>query len=219
MPEATDALLLVMMTPPPGAEEEFNAWADSEHIPERKRVPGFRSALRFRNTKPSPAYLALYDLADLSVLRSEPYLAIAGDNLSSWSKRILAGASAHWRFAGRRVGPVTTGPATGELAAVSQLVVVAWRGVPQRQDETVYASLQAGLGDTPGVVQTRLFLAESAGQCDYLGLVEAAQSLPEGLIGPDRFSIGSQSSDIVHSFTPVAAADPDKGRGEGGRSP
>jgi len=36
-------------------EEEFNAWYDSEHLPERLAIPGFRSA---REGK----YLATYEL-------------------------------------------------------------------------------------------------------------------------------------------------------------
>ena len=35
--------LLVLMQPPPAFEEEFNAWYDAEHIPERCATPGFET--------------------------------------------------------------------------------------------------------------------------------------------------------------------------------
>src|SRR4051812_32264714 len=98
-----DGLLLTMMSPPADGDAEFNAWADTEHVPERKVISGIRTALRFRNQAPSPRYMALYDLEDLSVLESPAYLAIAGENLSPWSKRILAGVTARWRFEGTRI--------------------------------------------------------------------------------------------------------------------
>jgi hypothetical protein len=40
-------LLLTMTEPPPAMEEEFNAWYDREHLPERLSIPGFRSARRW----------------------------------------------------------------------------------------------------------------------------------------------------------------------------
>ena len=36
-------LLLTMTEPPRGMEEEFNAWYDEEHLPERLSIAGFRS--------------------------------------------------------------------------------------------------------------------------------------------------------------------------------
>ena len=43
---ADKGFLLVTMQPPPAFEEEFNAWYDTEHLPERPAVPGFETALR-----------------------------------------------------------------------------------------------------------------------------------------------------------------------------
>ena len=82
-------LLLVMMEPPEEMEEEFNEWYDTEHIPERKAVPGIFSAERFVAFEGSPRYLALYDLESVEVLQSESYKKIGIDHLSPWSKRII----------------------------------------------------------------------------------------------------------------------------------
>ena len=43
---ANKGFLLVFMHPPAECEEEFNAWYDTEHIPERLSVPGILTGLR-----------------------------------------------------------------------------------------------------------------------------------------------------------------------------
>jgi len=135
------ALLLLMMDPPPGGDAEFNAWANDEHIPERRNVPGFQTALRFQNTSASPRYLAIYDLDDLSVLQSPAYVAISGQNLSPWTKRILAGVTGRWRFEGSRIGIVCPPAHTGGRGPIGQLLLVLWRNVGQHCDEAVLKTL------------------------------------------------------------------------------
>jgi hypothetical protein len=83
-------MLLVQMQPPVAMEDEFHAWYDTEHIPEREAVPGFLTAIRFVCLSGWPRYMACYDLTSLDVLREQAYLSIGGENLSIWSKRIIA---------------------------------------------------------------------------------------------------------------------------------
>jgi len=77
---ADKGFLLVTMQPPPAFEEEFNAWYDTEHLPERLAVPGFETALRFVCVSGHPRYLAMYDLTDPQVLDSPEYLKVALGN-------------------------------------------------------------------------------------------------------------------------------------------
>ena len=66
--------LLVFIHPPSAFEEEFNAWYDGEHIPERLAVPGFLTGLRYMNTGGgAPRYLAMYDIENYEVLDSRTY--------------------------------------------------------------------------------------------------------------------------------------------------
>ena len=65
-------LLLTLTEPPPAMEEEFNAWYDEEHLPERLAIPGFRSARRWVSGR---TYLATYELDSAAVLQSAAYLA------------------------------------------------------------------------------------------------------------------------------------------------
>jgi hypothetical protein len=56
-------LLLTMTEPPAAMEEEFNAWCDDEHLPERLGITGFRSARRWVADVPAGEgkYLATYE--------------------------------------------------------------------------------------------------------------------------------------------------------------
>ena len=90
--------------------DEFHDWYDLEHIPERQRVPGFINAERWISDENPKIAVATYDLDTLGVLKSAPYLAIGGDNLSVWSKRVTAMCKRIMRYEGEQLVP-------GEVAA------------------------------------------------------------------------------------------------------
>src|SRR5216684_7554577 len=87
------------------AEDEFNDWYDLEHIPERQRVPGFLSCQRWIGADNAKHSVATYDLDTLAVLKSPPYLAIRGENLSPWSKRVTGRVERLMRFEGDQILP------------------------------------------------------------------------------------------------------------------
>jgi len=198
-----DALLLTMMNPPADGDAEFNAWADTEHVPERKGIPGIRTGLRFRNQAPSPRYMALYDLEDVAVLRGPSYIAIAGDNLSPWSKRVLAGATARWRFEGTRIdtGPQATW--TGARGNLGCLLLVLWRGLAAPCDATVGSALDAAVAGKPGILQWRAFGGQRDGRHDYVGVVESARPFDADCTDPARYSTPSLRSECAYLFNPI----------------
>lgn len=98
-------MLLVSMEPPAAMEDEFHAWYDTEHVPEREAVTGFLSCARFVCVEGWPRYMASYDLASLDVLEGEEYRRIGGANLSVWSKRVLAHVVGYERLELARVDP------------------------------------------------------------------------------------------------------------------
>jgi hypothetical protein len=100
-------------------EDEFHDWYDLEHIPERQRVPGFIACDRWISDENPKIAVATYDLETLSVLRSPAYLAIGGDNLSVWSKRVTAMCHRIMRYEGEQLVP---GDAIGPEAAGGLLV-------------------------------------------------------------------------------------------------
>jgi hypothetical protein len=71
------------------AQDEFDEWYDTEHIPERLRIPGFINAVRWIGTQNPRISLALYDLENLEVLAKPEYRAVSPENFSPWAKRIL----------------------------------------------------------------------------------------------------------------------------------
>lgn len=70
----------------PVAEEEFNAWYDSEHMPRLAALPGVRGTARYRAVEgASPVYLALYELEGMDVAEGQAWLAAAR---TPWTARM-----------------------------------------------------------------------------------------------------------------------------------
>jgi len=74
------ALLMVKTNPPTQHEQEWNEWYNKTHVGARIKIEAFLSARRFQkldsfpdSTPPEAKYLALYDIADLNILRSKEY--------------------------------------------------------------------------------------------------------------------------------------------------
>jgi hypothetical protein len=87
------------------ADDEFHDWYDTEHLPERQRVPGFLLCQRWLGAQDRRVSVATYDLATLAVMTSPGYLAIGGENLSPWSKRVTAQVERLMRFEGEQILP------------------------------------------------------------------------------------------------------------------
>jgi len=97
--------LIAAMNMGQAAEDEFNDWYDTEHLPERQRVPGFLVCQRWIGAPDRKVSVATYDLDDVKVLKSPPYLAIGGENLSPWSKRVTGRVERLMRFEGDQILP------------------------------------------------------------------------------------------------------------------
>ncbi|KAI0692578.1 hypothetical protein C8T65DRAFT_586494 [Cerioporus squamosus] len=71
-------LLVARSEPGPAIPEaEFNEWYDTEHVPDRIRIPSFHSWSRWTSTDPSPpTHLALYDLATPESIDDPAHLAL-----------------------------------------------------------------------------------------------------------------------------------------------
>jgi hypothetical protein len=97
--------LIAAMNMAHAAEDEFHDWYDTEHLPERQRVPGFLVCQRWVGAHDRKVSVATYDLDNVAVLKSAPYLAIGGENLSPWSKRVTARVDRLMRFEGDQILP------------------------------------------------------------------------------------------------------------------
>jgi hypothetical protein len=112
-------LLLSCFDYSPVAEDEFHDWYDTEHIPERERVPGFLHCQRWLAVDRSKAAIAAYDLASVDVLRSPGYLAVGYENNSPWTRRVGWRCSKLLRLEGEQLVP---GNALPPLTAGALLV-------------------------------------------------------------------------------------------------
>ena len=97
--------LIAAMNMARAAEDEFHDWYDTEHLPERVRVPGFLVCQRWIGTQDRKISVATYDLDGVAVLTSPAYQAIGGQNLSPWSKRVTAQVERLLRFEGDQILP------------------------------------------------------------------------------------------------------------------
>jgi hypothetical protein len=97
--------LIAAMSMAHAAEDEFHDWYDTEHLPERQRVPGFLVCQRWIGAHDRKVSVATYDLDTVAVLKSPPYLAIGGENLSPWSKRVMGRVELLMRFEGDQILP------------------------------------------------------------------------------------------------------------------
>jgi hypothetical protein len=151
---ANRGLLLTLTEPPPAMEEEFNAWYDEEHLPERLSIRGFRSARRWvAQVKPGDGkYLATYELDSPDVLSSPEYLSFY-DRPTPWTRRCLGKAVVFKRWVCEQVGSADAHPAS----------------------KAVVAAFDEPLGPFPGLLQTRRFSASSG---ERITLYELAEMHP-----------------------------------------
>ena len=139
------------------AEDEFNDWYDTEHIPERLRIKGFINAVRWTGAAQPRISLAIYDLDTLDILRKPEYRAVSPENFSPWSKRILLGKCVRLcRFNGVQMG-------AGDQIAPDNaqgLLVFAANVAPEAEAEFVvwYDNEHIPrLAAVPGVLRARWF--------------------------------------------------------------
>jgi hypothetical protein len=153
-------------------EDEFHDWYDLEHVPERQRVPGFGACDRWISTTNPKHAVASYELDSLDVLQSAPYRAIAGENLSVWSKRVAPMCKRLIRFDGEQILP-------GDQAAPSGaggLLVNAMNVDPAHEaefNEWYDHEHIPALAAVPGTLRARRF-RDNTGTHRYLALYHLA---------------------------------------------
>jgi len=100
-----NGMLIAAMNMAHAADDECHDWYDTEHLPERQRVPGFLVCQRWIGAQDGKISVATYDLENVRVLKSAPYLAIGGENLSPWSRRVISRVERLMRFEGDQILP------------------------------------------------------------------------------------------------------------------
>jgi hypothetical protein len=144
------------------AEDEFHDWFDTEHMPERARVPGFLSCRRWIGVQNPKEAVHLFDLDSLAVLESPAYRAISGDKVSIWSKRIRAKCRRLLRFEGEQIlpGDALAPEGTGGLLLVGMTPAAAVETKFNAWYDTEHVP---ALARVPGVLSARRFRATGGG--------------------------------------------------------
>jgi hypothetical protein len=146
------------------AEDEFDDWYDTEHIPERLSVPGFLNGERWIGIANPKASLALYDLDTVGVLHETPYLRVGGTNGSPWTKRVTGKCKSLIRMEGEQLNPGEKLAPVGDAAAVLLISM----NVAREQEEEFNAWYNEehldALAGVPGVLSARRYRGSGATQ-------------------------------------------------------
>ena len=88
--QAPQGLLYVEVDCPSELEAELHAWYNTEHIPERMKIPGFVSAHRYAALEGLPRWLAAYELDSVAVMESPEYTQWLGPLQTAWTRRMVS---------------------------------------------------------------------------------------------------------------------------------
>jgi hypothetical protein len=69
---------------------EHDDWHTRQHFPERVGIPGFIRAQRWVSTSPGSRYFVVYEVTDIDVLSSAPYLERL-NHPTPWTSRVMPG--------------------------------------------------------------------------------------------------------------------------------
>jgi len=139
------------------AEDEFHDWYDTEHVPERLAVPGFLNAERWIGIDNPKDSVALYDLDNVAVLHSAPYLAVGGANGSPWTKRVTGRTKPIIRMEGEQILP---GDALAPVGQAQALLLISMNVAPEHENEfNEWYNVEhlPALAGVPGVLTARRY--------------------------------------------------------------
>lgn len=160
------------MDPPAELDAEFHDWYDTEHIPVRLDLPGFRSAIRYQSTGAVTRFLVCYFIDDLEVLQTPAYERIKAEP-GPRTRRMLGEVSAFTRFTCELTGD------TGQQGPVDHLGVHVVQCSPgeaatfEQQYESEAKRLISSDGEWERVRCYRTFGANAGGLWTHIALHEA----------------------------------------------
>jgi hypothetical protein len=188
-------MLIVRTNPPADFEEELNDWYDTDHIAERLAVPGFETGRRYVVAGGGHRYLALYDIESIEVLQTPRYLAVSGDNVTPWTRRVIS----RGRFI--RSPTVQIYPGDVLTTCASRLLFVGFHGLRDDDADAVVEGAKQNFHGKPNVSQFRVFATEGADSVDFFLVVEGHGQL-DAALEPDLFGPAARRLDTVTLYEP-----------------
>jgi hypothetical protein len=178
-------------------EEEFNRWYQTQHVPERLAVPGFRTARRYRAVGGGPAYMAVYECDSIEVFASKIYQERLA-NPTEWTRKIMPGFRNMLRSACRETW--SSGAGVGGSA-----IVIQCRPEPGREAlarRFVKDRLAPELMQSASLVRMCLWEADSA----YTGGASPEALLRGGVDKSADWVLFLESFDLKETASATAAA-------------
>ena len=156
LPNANSAMLLLFDV---AAEAivEHDDWHSHEHMPERLAVPGFVRGSRWIARRGTPRYLVMYEVRDLEVLVSAPYLDRL-NNPTPWTAKMMRGYVGMRRALCNVITSVGAG--LGGAALLVRFAVDEEHRAALR--DWLAREILPALVGRPGVVSAQLFAASAA---------------------------------------------------------
>jgi hypothetical protein len=144
-------LLCVMNDIAPACErQDYEAWYQQDHLPDRLGVPGFQHARRYRRMNgPRAEFLTFYETITPAVLCSAPYIKRLAEP-TVWTARMME----HFRTMSRSICRVALDQ--GQAGIGGLLALIAHNAAPASGLEAQFATLLA----QPGVTRVRLWRAD-----------------------------------------------------------
>ncbi len=180
-------VLIAAMKMGPVPEDEFHDWYDSEHLPERARIPGFLLCRRWIGADDRTVSVATYDLESIEVLHGPAYHAIAGEHLSPWSKRITGRVERLMRFEGEQILPGLVLPPEDAGGLLLNAMNIA-PGLEAEFNEWYDKEHMPALAAVPGVLSARRF--RDNGNRKYVALYHLSGP---GVVESDEWKTARQS--------------------------
>ena len=138
-------------------DEEFNAWYDTQHLPQLLELPGFLDAARYVAVKGGPQYLAAYELETVDAVRTPQFL---NRPIPPWDRRMSPRVIGRnfTRIVGQQIFPEVVEQADRGMAPVLQ---IGRMSVPDDIDAEWNAWYNGeyipGYRKVPGVIYARRF--------------------------------------------------------------
>jgi len=151
------AALLLFFDIAPDAIAEHDDWHTHEHLPERLSIPGFLRGTRWEALRAGqPRYFVVYEVSDVEVLTSGPYLERL-NHPTPWTSKMMP----HYRGMTRGLCRVTgrAGLGSGGAALVARFRPA---GDAAALRERMTKEVMSGLASRPGLGACTLFESAAA---------------------------------------------------------
>ncbi len=192
----------------PKYDDEFNAWYDTQHLPDLLQLPGFLDAARYVATKGGPKYLAAYELESVDAIQTP---AFKDRPIPPWDRRMsprVIGKN-FTRVLGQQIYPEALEQAGRGMAPVLQ---IGRMSVPDDVDRDWNAWYNGeyipGYRTVPGVLYARRFRVLE-GETGYTTVYEFEhEEVPESAEWNHQRESSSPSNGRMRDAMTMAAGSP-----------